>query len=124
MKTNLKQENIKQISSIFIFCIGVLTLFTMYDRILLTTLIIILISFVSLKILNDKQTTQLYVTAATLGPVGEIIAIHIGIWTYTIPSIYGIPYWLPFLWGLAIVHLDLLLNQFKFLIGKIRKILK
>jgi uncharacterized membrane protein YoaT (DUF817 family) len=39
------------------------------------------------------------------GPVSEIIAIYAGAWTYTYPSVFGIPLWLPFVWGNASLYI-------------------
>ena len=38
---------------------------------------------------------------AVIGPVGDMIAISGGAWTYAAPVWGGIPLWLPAIWGLA-----------------------
>jgi hypothetical protein len=41
-----------------------------------------------------------YFVAFVLGPLGELIAICFGAWSYAEPF-YFIPIWLPFIWGIA-----------------------
>lgn len=40
---------------------------------------------------------------ALLGTFAEILSIEYGVWSYAKPSFLGVPIWLPFMWGLAIV---------------------
>jgi uncharacterized membrane protein YoaT (DUF817 family) len=42
-----------------------------------------------------------FVVGALIGPAMEIIVIRFGAWTYTHPSVAGVPAWLPLLWGLT-----------------------
>jgi hypothetical protein len=43
-----------------------------------------------------------YAPAFVLGPLGEVLAVGYGAWSYARPF-YFIPAWLPFLWGIAIL---------------------
>ena len=45
------------------------------------------------------------IVGAVTGPTMEAIIIHFGGWTYSNPSFFGIPVWLPLLWGLSIFFL-------------------
>lgn len=45
----------------------------------------------------------LYALGAFLGTVTEIILISRGAWSYAQPTAFGVPIWLPFTWGFAIV---------------------
>jgi hypothetical protein len=44
-----------------------------------------------------------FVAGAVLGSTAEIIATHVGIWSYTLPTFLNIPLWLPFAWGFVSV---------------------
>ena len=53
----------------------------------------------------------LYFTGFVLGPLGEIVPVYVGAWTYS-GSPYLIPIWLPFLWGIVALSLKKLCEQF------------
>lgn len=40
-------------------------------------------------------------TAAVIGPLGEAVIIAHGAWSYAKPVVFGVPIWLPVLWGVA-----------------------
>ena len=50
---------------------------------------------------HTKHDAYFFVTGAIIGPLGEIICISSGVWSYVNPSFLGIPLWLPFAWGFA-----------------------
>ena len=54
-----------------------------------------------LLIYNNKEDLYLHIISAIAGALAEAIAIAFGAWTYAFPQIIGIPYRLPFLWGIA-----------------------
>ena len=49
---------------------------------------------------HTKADVVAYAATAILGPMGEAIAVYHGAWAY-IESVFLIPLWLPFLWGIA-----------------------
>ena len=51
----------------------------------------------------DKEDHIFYAAGAVIGSVTEIIATRTGIWSYTLPTFFNIPVWLPFAWGFAVV---------------------
>ena len=45
--------------------------------------------------------TKMFAVTGLLGTVTEAICIHYGAWHYTKSGFWGVPYWLPILWGMA-----------------------
>jgi len=75
----------------------------LWENTILLTIILIIISVIGLYKWKTKETLILFFFCGLFGALAEVIAIHFGIWIYTLPSIIGIPYWLPVLWGDAAV---------------------
>ncbi len=88
---------------VLLFCFGMLFISLFYlDNILLTLLLIMGWS-VGIKFWHRKDDFYFFLSGAVVGPIGEIVCIHFGAWKYTNPSFLGIPIWLPFAWGLAMM---------------------
>jgi hypothetical protein len=60
----------------------------------------VLVSIFALCKWHTKADVFCYVVAAFLGPLGEVVVVYYGAWTYAKPSLL-IPIWLPLLWGVA-----------------------
>ena len=63
---------------------------------------------------GDRKDWALYVVCAILGSLAEMIAIYFGAWKYATPTVFGIPMWLPFVWGnaaLYIVRMNRVINN-------------
>ncbi len=67
----------------------------------LLTVFLIMLSSLMLLVWRSKEDLVLYVTCGTLGAMAESFAIGFGTWFYAFPNFKNIPYWLPFLWGMA-----------------------
>jgi uncharacterized membrane protein YoaT (DUF817 family) len=63
--------------------------------------LLVLISIGMLYLIWDANILKVYAVAFVFGPLSEILAIHQKLWSYAAPSFFGIPLWLPFLWGTA-----------------------
>jgi hypothetical protein len=72
---------------------------------LMLTGILIFLSLLMFLVWRSKEDVILYIVASVSGAVAESTAIAFGAWSYAIPDISGIPYWLPFLWGIAAVFI-------------------
>jgi len=62
----------------------------------------------------SKPCVLCYLIIFVSGPLAESSCIHLGVWTYANPAFFGIPLWLPFLWGnagLYILSLKLLIDS-------------
>ena len=59
-------------------------------------------------ILNERTVSAVFLYAAifVLGLLVEVIAIHFGAWSYTIPQFIGISAWLLFAWGNAALFIQ------------------
>jgi hypothetical protein len=51
----------------------------------------------------NNEDHIIFAAGAILGTTAEIIATHVGIWSYTLPTFLNIPVWLPFAWGFVSV---------------------
>jgi hypothetical protein len=71
---------------------------------LLTALLVVTAALVvGLRFRFRGRVIALYGLGALLGPAGEMVAMTTGTWHYADPAFLGIPIWLPFGWGLAVV---------------------
>ena len=44
-----------------------------------------------------------FIFCALTGSFAEMICIHFGVWRYNDPQFFGVPLWLPLLWGISSV---------------------
>ena len=51
-------------------------------------------------IMENKKNIYFYLMMAVLGPLAEIVCVYMGVWSFYNPDFLGIPYWLPFFWGI------------------------
>ncbi len=52
---------------------------------------------------KKRRYIGVYLFGFLFGPLLEITAIYSGAWHYTAPDFFGIPFWLPFVWGNAAI---------------------
>ena len=90
---------------VLLLCSAVLVACTalLYKNTFALAALFVLFSVLALWVWHEKTDLCSYVLGAVLGSVAEIICIYVGAWTYTVPSVLGIPFWLPFLWGLTVL---------------------
>lgn len=103
------------VTGFLIYGLNILLLYYLWqNNILLTAILIFISGFVLLK--GNKEERIVFLASFIFGPIIDFILVPRGVWTYGNPSIFGVPLWLPFLYGIFTV------NTIK--IGKsIRKIL-
>jgi uncharacterized membrane protein YoaT (DUF817 family) len=53
------------------------------------------------RIRPNATSIVVYLTAFVFGPAAEAVSITTGAWTYDSSTLFGIPVWLPFVWGNA-----------------------
>jgi len=95
-----KKELFLKIVALFL---GISMIVFAFKNNLLLSSILILILMIGIKYRNKGHNLVYFITGAIIGPFAEIICIHFGVWQYTNPSFLGIPLWLPFAWGFAII---------------------
>ena len=81
--------------------IAMISLFWRNNLLLLSLLA--LVSLTGMKKWYKRRDVYLFITGAVIGPIGEIVCIHFGVWQYANPTFLGIPVWLPLVWGLAVM---------------------
>ena len=67
------------------------------------TFLFLAISAVVLSKFTGKEEKVLYITCFILGPVFDLTLVPRGVWTYGNPTVYGVPLWLPFSYGIVTV---------------------
>jgi len=89
--------------SVFLICIGLSVCFSVlllwnYPDYL--TFILVSAIFIQVYYHRTMQDIVMMVSAALIGTPSEILCVKTGIWTYYGPDlVYGIPYWIPLIWG-------------------------
>ncbi|OGF82036.1 hypothetical protein A2924_00330 [Candidatus Giovannonibacteria bacterium RIFCSPLOWO2_01_FULL_44_16] len=81
----------------------------------LTILALAVIGVLMLAIKWNKRNALLYLAIFVSGPIAESISIYFGAWSYNDSTYFGIPFWLPFVWGnasLYIVRVKALIDSF------------
>jgi len=58
------------------------------------------------------QLLRVYLVFALAGSLSEILAIWSGAWSYGLPQLFGIPIWLPLVWGNSSLLLAELIHRY------------
>jgi hypothetical protein len=77
----------------------------LYENIILTTTLLVLVSLIGLFKWKSKLSLAIFLFGAVWGPLSEMFAIHFGAWQYSTTNFYTIPIWLFIVWGDAAVFL-------------------
>jgi 1,4-dihydroxy-2-naphthoate octaprenyltransferase len=86
--------------------------FLWQSPVVLTLLLLCISSFYLYS--GPKADIAFFIIGGIAGSVSEMIAMRTGAWSYADPTAFGIPMWLPVLWGIAglfIIRLYGLLND-------------
>ncbi len=83
--------------------IGISLVSLFYKENLLLVTLIIATWAIGVMFWHTKHDVYLFLIGAITGSIGELIAVHFGAWQYANPTFLGIPIWLPFVWGLAMM---------------------
>ena len=51
----------------------------------------------------NNEDHVVFISGAVMGTTAEIIATKVGIWSYSLPTFFNIPLWLPCAWGVVSV---------------------
>ncbi len=89
------------IYEVALFSFGIVLIFLLYEHNLILTGSLIGAWLIGIIFWHKKHDICFFVAGAVVGPIGEIVCIHFGVWQYANPTFLGIPLWLPFAWGLA-----------------------
>ena len=99
----ISKHQIDAARDVIIFSVAVLLLVLLWKQNVLATLAIIGLFLLRQVFFRKPGDMTIYAVGAVLGPLTEVIATRLGIWTYAFPSYLNIPLWLPFAWGFAAV---------------------
>ncbi|MBN2042243.1 MAG: hypothetical protein JW754_00390 [Candidatus Aenigmarchaeota archaeon] len=89
------------ILEVILFALWVGLVSTLYHNYMLLMGCLAFVLIVMLFLWHDKDDVYMVIAGAIIGPIAEIICVNAGAWSYAVPNIFGIPYWLPFAWGAA-----------------------
>jgi hypothetical protein len=94
---------VRVIRSLSFYAVAIAALAFLYTTPYLLAGILLGLTIVTLFV--DRGPNDIYfpVFGFVFGPMAEILSVSQGGWTYTHPDIFGIPIWLPFGWGLAVL---------------------
>ncbi len=78
---------------------SVLAIMTLWQHV--EILFFVLFLLVMLYTVIDKNLTRFYgfVMSSFIGSLAEILCVNLGIWSYTLPQLSGIPIWMFPGWG-------------------------
>jgi hypothetical protein len=93
-----KKHSISFLLGSYALSVALVCLF--WDKPLLLTGAFVIVSIILFIRWHAASDFMFYFVACLLGPVGELLAIASGAWSYAQPF-YFIPTWLPLLWGIA-----------------------
>jgi len=102
---------------LLIYLIVVLIVSVLWVNNVKTLIVLLIVWFLAILMWHDRSDIVIFIVAGIAGPLGEIVCINYGAWSYSNPSFLGIPFWLPLLWGFA----GVMLTRIARTIGKILK---
>ena len=81
----------------------IVLLYYLWKNNLMLSLILLFISAIILTKFSNKKEKILYFLGFVFLPIFDLTLVPRGVWTYGNPTIYGVPIWLPFSYGLGTV---------------------
>ena len=98
-------SNVRKVLSVIVIGLGavgtLMSVALLWQMPLVLTAVLVLISAFMLFYHKSKSVLFVYVFGFFFGPITEIVAISHGAWSYAAPHLFGVPFWLPFVWGAA-----------------------
>lgn len=111
MKITKKIEK-ELIFEFILYCAGIASISLFFQNNLLLLVLLIMAWTIGIMVWHKKHDVIFFVVGAIVGTIGEIVCIHFGAWRYTNPTFLGVPIWLPFAWGLAIMLIKRIAETF------------
>jgi len=75
-------------------------MYAFYNRPELILFSFAVLGLIMLGAINRGRYVFWYIAASVLGPIIlDIPGLHLGLWSYGTPQIFGFPFWLPFFYG-------------------------
>ena len=90
-------------TELFIISAGVFAMALFYRHNIILTFLLAAGSAFEIFLWHSRKDILVFAVAAVIGPMAEILNIYFGNWNYSNPSFFGIPMWLPFVWGISML---------------------
>lgn len=104
MKKEVRKKVQKELFfEIILFAVAIIIISLLYKNNLLTLFLLIVLWIIAINLWHKKHDIYFYIIGAIIGTIGEIICVYFGVWRYKNPSLLGVPIWVPFAWGFAII---------------------
>jgi hypothetical protein len=84
-----------------LFCFSILSVWFLWENPGMLAAILIILSFLELIAIKSKKVLVIYIFCGICGGVVESMAVYLGVWKYSLPTLYFVPFWLVPLWGNA-----------------------
>ena len=81
----------------------IILLYYLWKNNIALTITFLIMSVLVLLLWTNKEEKFLYFTGFILLPLYDLTLVPRGLWSYGNPTIYGVPIWLPFSYGLGTV---------------------
>lgn len=110
----MKKKYLKIAINIVLAVLGILAVVTLWNTPFVLLGMVLLLIVVVFVLQPSRNVLAVFLFAALLGPMAEMLCVQAGAWRYTNPQFFGIPVWLPFLWGLfgmAVYELSIVLQK-------------
>ena len=98
-----KNKMIELFLEIFIIGFGVIAMALLYRHNIFLTLLLAAGAAFEILLWHKRKDILAFVVAAVVGPLAEMLNIYFGNWHYSNPSFFGIPMWLPLVWGISML---------------------
>ncbi|MFP4119057.1 MAG: hypothetical protein ACLFTH_03300 [Candidatus Woesearchaeota archaeon] len=85
--------------------LSLLAVMSLYAHELLLLFVLVLLAALMLLVRRSLAELLLFISCGLGGALAELVAIFHGTWYYSTQHFYGIPFWLPVLWGVAAIFI-------------------
>jgi len=96
---------LKHILTAIFAIVALLSVSLLWKESYILTVVLGITAMCMLLVNKSKHEIYLFFLSGMAGAFAEAIAISAGAWTYTLPTLIGVPIWLPVLWGIAAVFI-------------------
>lgn len=87
----------------FVLIIAVTAISLLYKNDLVLVIVLVAIFLWNIKGRLERYDLPIFLGAAIFCSLGEVVCVNYNCWTYSNPTILGIPLWLPVAWGIVAV---------------------
>lgn len=92
------------VRDLFLFWVMVFLTLVFWRNNLLTTVLLLTVSVIGM-IYYNKTERLFFIFVGGFGLLLEILGGYFGIWTYTSPNLFTVPFWIFFCWGISFILL-------------------